>query len=86
MLAKFGSRFGIAPERWLMLTGEREKIFDLATSGFLLVAAPTAPEYVPTEGPVTHATKMVLVDKEGNIVQYFDGLEDDLPQQVLTVL
>lgn len=86
VLQSYGTRFNVDPQRWLMLTGDREAIFELSTKGFLLAAAESKPEDIPANGPVIHAPQMVLVDKEGKLVRYFDGLEEDVAQQVITTM
>lgn len=86
VLQRYGLRFNADPANWLMLTGDRQAIFDLSAKGFLLSALPAAPEDIPTSGPVIHSERFVLVDKNGRIIQYFDGLKDTFASDVQTAL
>lgn len=86
VLQRYGTRFSVQPEQWLMLHGGRQEMFDLSTKGFLLPAMEADAEQAPEMGPVVHSPKMVLVGPDGNIVQYFDGLAEDFPQQVMGTL
>ncbi len=74
------NRYIIKPQ-WHLLTGDKEKIFELANAGFNLYVAqmPTA------EGGFEHSGYFALVDKDGyirsrkdengNPIVYYDGLE-----------
>ena len=60
-----------AGARWLFLTGKKEAIYKLANKGFLLSLTE---DPANTAEPITHATRLVLVDKTGTIRGYYDGL------------
>lgn len=72
VLQAYAKNFG-ASERWLFLTGDKEKIFDLAQHGFKLSVTedPTAAE------PITHSTKLVLVDQSGTVRGFYEGVGED---------
>lgn len=74
VLDAYARRFG-APEDWLFLTGPRAAIWELARDGFKLGVAPAAAGAPPDQGSVIHSTKFVLVDREGGIRGYYDGLD-----------
>ena len=59
------------PGRWLFLTGEHDAVRQLIRHGFKLVAddAPAG-----AAEPIVHSSKFVLVDRDGGIRGYYDGL------------
>ncbi len=69
VLRDYAARFGAGP-RWLFLTGAKDTIYELANKGFLLSL--TEDKANVTE-PITHATRLVLVDRAGTIRGYYDG-------------
>lgn len=81
VLKKYAESYGITHPNWNLLTGDREKIYSLANTGFNLYVA-EAPE-VP--GNFEHSGYFALVDQEGNIrsrrddfgnpIIYYNGLE-----------
>jgi protein SCO1/2 len=71
VLQQYAKRFG-ADERWRFLTGTKPEIFDLANKGFKL----SVTEDGTAEEPITHSTKLVLVDKNGTIRGFYDGLAE----------
>jgi protein SCO1 len=79
VLKKYAARFGANPERWLFLTGKREKVYDLVGKSFLLgVQQNEGPARTPGN-EVTHSSKLVLVDRKGRLHEhdYFDGRKVD---------
>lgn len=73
----YRSRFAPDDPRWLFLTGPRKDMLDIIVKGFLLPVAPEAEENVPTEGLFLHSSRIVLVDQQGRIRQYYDGESRD---------
>ena len=71
VLQQYAKRFG-ADQRWRFLTGGKQQIFDLANKGFKL----SLTEDGSAAEPITHSTKLVLVDKNGTIRGFYDGLGD----------
>lgn len=72
VLKQYAEKFG-ATERWLFLTGDKEQIFRLANDGFKLslVEDPSAAE------PITHSTKLVLIDRSGTVRGFYEGIGDE---------
>ena len=58
-------------DRWVFLTGEMEIIESLARDGLKLVAEPATDEH----GGILHSDRFVLIDHEGVIRGYYDGLD-----------
>jgi protein SCO1/2 len=78
VLQTYAQRFG-ASDRWLFLTGKKEEIYSLANLGFklALVEDRTAKE------PITHSTRLVLVDRVGTVRGFYDGIGEDGSQRLL---
>jgi protein SCO1/2 len=78
VLASYAERFK-AGANWLFFTGEKEEIFQLANKGFKLsvVEERNNPE------PITHSTKLVLVDREGFVRGFYEGIGEDQTERLL---
>ncbi len=63
VLREYAKLNGVEHENWHLLTGDREKIYDLANSGFNIYAGQN-PE---AEGGFEHSGYFALIDKEGFI-------------------
>jgi protein SCO1/2 len=66
-LAEYGRGLG-ASGQWFFLTGTRPEIRKLAQEGFFLSAG-------TDEAPLYHSEKLVVIDGQGAIRGYFDGLD-----------
>lgn len=74
VLAEYAKRYGADGGRWLFLTGGKDALYDLSIKGFKLALD----DSVGTETePITHSTRFVLVDKQGQIRGYYSGTEED---------
>lgn len=69
-LRSYATRYHVDPDRWVLLTGEREEIRSLAQDGFKVAMGRAR---VRDEGimDIAHTAKLVLVDPEGNVRGYF---------------
>jgi cytochrome oxidase Cu insertion factor (SCO1/SenC/PrrC family) len=73
VLAAYGRQHGIAGDRWLLLTGDDGEVRRLAVEGFKLGVARTPPDHPQALAePITHSTRLVLVDGAGAIRGYYD--------------
>lgn len=72
VLDVYAKRFQAGPQ-WSFCTGERDAIFKLAHDGFKLPIADGTPE----SGPVTHTTRLVLVDRTGTVRGFYEGSTED---------
>lgn len=76
VLADYRRQRGIEGDDWLFLTGERDVVFRLVSDTFLLQFDPDPPPELATpEMPILHSTRFVLVDAQGRIRGYYDGLD-----------
>jgi len=72
VLKKYAEKFN-ADARWLFLTGTTKAIFAIANQGFKL-------SLTRTEGgaePVTHSTRLVLVDAAGWVRGFYEGVGEE---------
>ena len=79
VLQQYAKKFGAA-ENWLFLTGEKSEVYQLANQGFKLGVTD---EGGTEKEPNTHSTKLVLVDKNGTVRGFYDGLSADQTQNIL---
>jgi len=69
VLKVYADRFK-AGANWYFCTGDKEAIIKLAHDGFKL---PIAEGGAPEAGPITHTTRLVLVDKTGMARGFYEG-------------
>ncbi|CAB4244435.1 Cu2+-binding oxygen sensor (SCO1/SenC/PrrC family) [Methylacidimicrobium sp. AP8] len=74
VLARYAQAHGADPAKWYFLTGTVKEIWRLATESFALAVGENPPNRPAEEGPVFHSTQFALVDQEGRIRAYYDGL------------
>jgi protein SCO1 len=78
VLSRYAQRYE-ASNRWHFLTGEKQKIYDLAINGFQLAVqdpGSVMPNFI-------HSTKFALVDIDGVIRGYYDGTSEEVVQKLL---
>lgn len=87
VLSRYAERFHAQPGRWFFLTGDKEKIYDLAHNTFLLSAqeAETGQERIQS-GDFVHSTKIALVDRQGVVRGYYDTASPEVVQHALADL
>jgi protein SCO1/2 len=73
-LTAYAKRYNADPNRWLFLTGKKAELFKLTKEGFKLALDDTGG--TPAE-PITHSSRFVLIDKQGQIRGYYSMEEDD---------
>jgi protein SCO1/2 len=73
VLRGYAERYG-AGEGWWFLTGPKPEIFRLVREGFHLAAEMPDPA---SEQDILHSTRLVLVDPEGRIRGYYDGVGEE---------
>ena len=73
VLAEYAKSHDAASERWFFLTGGRDALYDLSIKGFKLAVDVSNGTDVE---PITHSTRLVLVDRQGQIRGYYAGTEE----------
>jgi len=76
VLKAYAKRFG-ATERWTFLTGPRDAMYSLIQQGFML------PIMAPAGERIVHSTRMMLVDKTGQVRGFYDGTTADADPQII---
>jgi cytochrome oxidase Cu insertion factor (SCO1/SenC/PrrC family) len=77
VLRAYAERFGARPERWLFLTGAREPLYQLIRESFHLGVEQQQGTARRSGDEVLHSTKLVVVDRQGQIRGYFDGKDEN---------
>lgn len=72
VLKAYGESYEADFQQWSFLTGAKKEIYDLAYEGFKINAMEETDQIRPD---FLHATKFMLIDKEGRIRGYYDGIE-----------
>ncbi len=67
VLKEYAGRQGVNDNRWVFLRAPIDSVVHISEAGFKIAA-----ENLPAE----HSTRFVLVDGEGRIRGYYDGLDD----------
>lgn len=88
ILKEYAETHGATSKNWNFLTGDQDKIYELANVGFTLYAG----EDSNAEGGFEHSGMFALVDKEGNIrsrmdeygnpIAFYDGLDQKGVHQI----
>src|SRR5579862_3277728 len=72
VLQKYAERFHAPADQWLFLTGDKQKVQDLVRNGFLLAMVDAQAQ---AGQPIIHSTKLALVDKQGVIRGFYEGVD-----------
>jgi protein SCO1/2 len=83
VLRDYAARHGADPEQWVFLTGPRAEVWPLIEKGFAL---PVGENPADAAMPFMHSSKLVLVDRQGWVRGYFDGMSDQGRQELLAQL
>ncbi len=82
ILRAYADRYKADPKRWLFLTGEPKTVYHLIQSGFYVTAVPNQGEERKPGYEVTHASKLVVLDRRGHMRAYLDATEPDVVDRV----
>jgi protein SCO1 len=81
VLSSYAPGFGADPARWSFLTGDESVIHRLVATSFL--PPDTTGEFSYMPGNFAHVQRIVIIDKSGKIVSYFDGLNPKAADTIL---
>ena len=73
VLRSYAEKLQAEPGRWDFLTGPKSAIYKLSHDGFKLAVSDGS----DAQGIPVHSTRMVLVDRHGQIRGYYDATEAD---------
>ena len=79
VLRAYAEKLQADPARWDFLTGPKSAIYKLSHDGFKLAVSDGGDE----QGIPVHSTRMVLVDRHGQIRGYYDAAEADAVTKLL---
>lgn len=82
VLADYAAALGVTGRQWQFVTGEQEKIYEIAEGSYMVPAATDtiAPEET---GGFVHSGAFILVDKQRHVRGVYDGtVEDDVSQLI----
>jgi protein SCO1/2 len=79
VLRGYAEKLNAQPHRWDFLTGSKSAIYDLSRNGFKLAIDDGSAE----NGTPVHSTRVVLVDRRGEIRGYYDATVPDAVTKLL---
>jgi len=79
VLAQYAKLFHADPKKWMLVTGRKKDIYDIAIDGYKLGAS----EDVREPGGFLHSEKCVLIDDNKRIRGYYDGTDSSQVNQLL---
>jgi len=79
VLRGYAEKLHAEPKRWDFLTGPKSAIYKISHDGFKLAISDGS----DAEGIPVHSTRMVLVDRQGQIRGYYEGTEADAMTKLL---
>jgi cytochrome oxidase Cu insertion factor (SCO1/SenC/PrrC family) len=78
VLHGYAEKLHAQPKRWDFLTGPKSAIYDLSRNGFKLAASDSEGNGIPV-----HSTRMILVDRHGEIRAYYEATAPDAVTKLL---
>ncbi|MCF2518507.1 SCO family protein [Dyadobacter sp. CY351] len=79
VLKKFASDLGIEGNQWQFLTGNKEKIFEIGQTNYLV----TAKEDKTADGGYIHGGAFILIDKDKRVRGMYDGTTEEGTQKLI---
>ncbi len=79
VLANYAEMYGAKPGKWFFLTGDREKIYELAQKGFYLPV-----QKVEGQKDFIHSEKFMLVDRNQKVRGVYDGTNPEDVDRLIT--
>jgi len=79
VLHEFAKNLGVKGDQWRFVTGEKEKIYEIAQKSYMVTAAEDKSE----PGGYIHNGAFLLVDKERHIVGIYDGTKPDQVDELI---
>lgn len=81
VLSQYGLKFGADTNRWWLLTGDKSVLYHLIGTSFLNADLDDPFAYMP--GNFSHTERIALVDGQGKVRAYFDGLSENVAAAVV---
>ena len=86
VLQAYAKSVGADPQRWAFLTGTPAMVQKLVTQNFMIGFQKNPQELQATQGRFVHSTKVALIDAHGTVRGYYDGLDIETPQRLLSAI
>lgn len=83
ILADYADGFGADADRWLFLTGDKEKLYNLTMKSFLMPVYEAQGVNRKPGWEVVHTTNILLVDETGVVQAKYDGRDLDQVQALI---
>lgn len=74
VLKGYAKRYNAKEGTWYFLTGEKQKLYDLAHKGYFIAAREEEQSTTP-DNSFSHSDKLILIDKKGHIRGFYDGTD-----------
>jgi protein SCO1/2 len=84
VLDKYAKAHRAIPGKWFFVTGSKDSIYYLAKNGFRVTALENNDAPAGSEQRFDHARHLVLVDKAGLVRGYYDGLDKEQVDRLIT--
>jgi len=81
VLAQYSRKVGANPKRWSFATGDQDSMYNFIGTSFLSHDTSTNFSFMP--GGFANSQRIALVNANGEIVKYFDGLNLDAAHAVV---
>ena len=78
----YSKKFNADPQHWMFLTGDKQALYNMARYSYL-ISAQDDTSGVSIDKDFIHDNHFVLVDEDGNIRGFYDGLE---PKEVTQLI
>lgn len=75
-MKEYSLRFDADPSQWMFLTGDKKKLYDMARYSYL-ISAQDDTTGVSIDQDFIHDNHYVLVDRDGRVRGFYDGLKMD---------
>jgi protein SCO1 len=82
MLASYARSLKADTNRWLFITGERQRLYSFLHESFLPPGILTRRELTALANGYIHTSKIALVDAQGWVRGYFDGTKRETPWEL----
>lgn len=79
----YSLRFDADPQQWIFLTGNKQQLYDKARYSYLINAEDDT-SGVSIDKDFIHDNHYVLIDRDGRIRGFYDGLQDKEVKQLIT--
>ena len=78
VLLEYAQNYGADPEKWQFLTGEKEELYRMARTSYLVVPQKNDPDFFHgSEADFIHTENVVLIDQKKQIRGFYSGTNSE---------